>query len=57
MSKQKKLVPKTWAEIGKSIRKPMPPSTKVDKSIKHYDRKKEKKVDDSPYNLSERDWG
>lgn len=35
---------KTHLELVKSIRKPMPPPMKVDKSVKAYDRKKEKKV-------------
>jgi hypothetical protein len=43
-NKKKKLTPKTWIEIGKSIRKPMPPPTKADKKLTVYDRKKEKKL-------------
>jgi hypothetical protein len=43
-NKKKKLTPKTWIEIGQSIRKPMPPPTKVDKKLTVYDRKKEKKL-------------
>ena len=40
----KKLKPKSWIEIAKSVRKLMPPPIKVDKSLKHYDRKKAKKI-------------
>jgi hypothetical protein len=43
-SKRKKLVSKSWAEIAKSIRKPMPPPTKVDKKLTAYNRKKAKAI-------------
>ena len=43
-SKRKKLIPKTNLELLKSIRKPMPPPTKVDKKLTAYNRKKAKTI-------------
>jgi len=43
-SKVKKVKRKTNQELFRSIRKPMPPPTKVDKKLTAYDRKREKKI-------------